>query len=434
MLFNILIIVASYFIGSIPFGLFIARIRGVDLRAAGSGNIGATNVGRLLGKKVGVLVFLLDFAKGAGPVAVARWVSPDECVAIAAGLTAVLGHVFPVWLKFQGGKGVATGTGAMAVLLPLPTLGAFLVWLAVLGCTRYVSLASLLAAAALFGLRLLAEPEPFAPRQRILTGCCLLAVALVAARHRGNVARLIRGRENQIPESPAMNSLARVVHILALGLWFGGGAIFSFLVAVQLFAKLEALGATPPGERPEWLMLSASFDKAAGTRLAGETISPMFARYFAVQGVCGFLALVTALSFHPDGSLLTSIAWEGVLRLWDPATGRQLMQLPLAAFPRFSSRGRYLGFLWQGKQVQLLEVTPCREYRTFVSSWGTGQGDYHDGAISPDGRLLALGNGRAGDRLWELSTGRELAVLPTASQCVLFRSDGRELRYGHLSA
>ena len=169
-----------------------------------------------------------------------------------------------------------------------------------------------------------------------------------------------------------------------------------------------------------------------GTRLAVAGSDPRIQIWDVVRQrklatLEGHVKLVTALSFHPDGSLLTSIAWEGVLRLWDPATGRQLMQLPLAAFPRFSSRGRYLGFLRQGKQVQLLEVTPCREYRTFVSSWGTGQGDYHDGAISPDGRLLALGNGRAGDRLWELSTGRELAVLPTASQCVLFRSDGREL-------
>src|SRR5439155_21038091 len=95
----------------------------------------------------------------------------------------------------------------------------------------------------------------------------------------------------------AMTTLTRVVHVLALGLWFGGGIIFSFLVAVQLFAKLEALGATPAGDRPEWLALPASFDEAAGRRLAGETISPMFARYFVVQGTCGFLALVTALGF-----------------------------------------------------------------------------------------------------------------------------------------
>jgi glycerol-3-phosphate acyltransferase PlsY len=296
MLFDILSIFASYLVGSIPFGFLIAWSRGIDLRAAGSGNIGATNVGRLLGKKIGVLVFLLDFAKGAGPVAVARWASTDEWVAVAAGLATVLGHIFPVWLRFRGGKGVATGAGVVAVLLPVPTLGAAIVWLLFLCSTRYVSLASIAAAVALFGLHLLVEPEPLAPGTRILTGFCLLAVALVVLRHFGNIARLVQNRESQIPESVAMNTLTRVIHVLAMGSWFGGGAIFSFLVAVQLFAKLDA-GSTPPGERPEWLTLPATFDKAAGTRLAGEIISPMFARYFGVQGACGFLALVTALGF-----------------------------------------------------------------------------------------------------------------------------------------
>ncbi len=141
----------------------------------------------------------------------------------------------------------------------------------------------------------------------------------------------------------------------------------------------------------------------------------------------GHVQHVWALSFHPDGSLLASQSEEGVLRLWDPATGRQLMQLPLVAVPRFSSTGQYLGHLWQGgEQLQLLEVTASREYRTIVSSSGAGRGDYHDGDISPDGRLLALGMGD-GDRLWDLSSGRELAVLPSGSQCVLFQPNGREL-------
>jgi glycerol-3-phosphate acyltransferase PlsY len=297
MAIDILFILAAYLVGSIPFGFLIARSRGVDLRAAGSGNIGATNVGRLLGKKIGVLVFLLDFAKGAVPVAVARWFSLDEWLIVSVGLASILGHVFPIWLRFQGGKGVATGTGAIAVLLPFPTAGAFLIWIVLFCSTRYVSLASILGASTLFGLRLLMEREPFAPGNRILTGFCFVAVALVVIRHFGNIGRLIAGRENQVPESAAMNTLTRVIHVLALGLWFGGGMIFSFLVAVQLFAKLESLGATPADQRPAWLALPANFDKAAGTRLAGETISPMFAQYFAVQGGCGFLALVTALSF-----------------------------------------------------------------------------------------------------------------------------------------
>jgi eukaryotic-like serine/threonine-protein kinase len=142
----------------------------------------------------------------------------------------------------------------------------------------------------------------------------------------------------------------------------------------------------------------------------------------------GHAQQVTALSFHPDGGFLASGSWDAVLRLWDSATGRQLMQLPLGATPQFSSTGQYLGYIWQGRErVQLLEVTASREYRTIVSSWGANLGDYHDGAISPDGRLLALGMGPAGDRLWELSSGRELAVLPSGSQCVLFQPNGREL-------
>ncbi|HYV34181.1 MAG TPA: hypothetical protein VE988_00670, partial [Gemmataceae bacterium] len=99
-----------------------------------------------------------------------------------------------------------------------------------------------------------------------------------------------------------------------------------------------------------------------------------------------------------------------------------------AAIPRFSSDGRWLGCHWRGgEQVQLLEVTACSEYRTIVSSWGAGRGAYHDGAISPDGRLLALGMAGGGDRLWDLGSGRELATLPSKSQCVLFEPDGQAL-------
>jgi serine/threonine protein kinase/WD40 repeat protein len=128
------------------------------------------------------------------------------------------------------------------------------------------------------------------------------------------------------------------------------------------------------------------------------------------------------LSFHPDSELLASASWEGVLRLWDPGTGRQLMQLPLAATAQFSSTGQWLGHVWQGgEHIQLLEVTPSREYRTLVSSLGAGQG-LHEGAISPDGRLLALGMGHAGDRLWDLSSGRELTVLSPGGTCVLLHS------------
>ncbi len=142
----------------------------------------------------------------------------------------------------------------------------------------------------------------------------------------------------------------------------------------------------------------------------------------------GHVEQVTRLTFHPDGTLLGSGGWDGVLRLWDPATGRQLMQLPLQGDPRFSSTGQHLGFMWQGSErLQLLEATASREYRTIVSSLGAGQGTYREGDISRDGRLLALGMGSGGDRLWDLCSGRELAVLPSKSICVLFQPNGREL-------
>jgi serine/threonine protein kinase/WD40 repeat protein/tetratricopeptide (TPR) repeat protein len=139
----------------------------------------------------------------------------------------------------------------------------------------------------------------------------------------------------------------------------------------------------------------------------------------------GHVQQVTSLTFHPDGSLLASYSWDAVLRLWEPATGRQLLQAPLAVVPRFSSDGRWLGIALQGEQAQLLEVTPTREYRTLVSGLGAGQGGYNlDSDISPDGRLLAL-NMEDAVRLLHLPSGRELAVLSPGRP--LFQPDGREL-------
>src|SRR5215472_13647210 len=114
-----LTLLAAYFIGAIPFGYLVARVRGVDILRQGSGNIGATNVGRVLGRRMGILVFCLDFAKGALPVVAAlRFAAavgePPQILGVAAGMAAFLGHLFPVYLRFRGGKGVATGAGAVA--------------------------------------------------------------------------------------------------------------------------------------------------------------------------------------------------------------------------------------------------------------------------------------------------------------------------------
>lgn len=188
---------ASYLVGSIPFGLLLGRAyAGVDVRRAGSGNIGATNVARTAGKKLGVLTLLLDSAKGAIPVAVTAIVlgTPNDATwPSAAGLAAFLGHVFPFWLRFRGGKGVATAFGAFLVLsswLAAAAAGAFaatfLLW-------RTVSLASMVAALAAAGVALGIEGTSW-PVTRV-AGVVLLVVLV---RHQSNVRRLLRGEEGRL--------------------------------------------------------------------------------------------------------------------------------------------------------------------------------------------------------------------------------------------
>src|SRR4051812_5149467 len=136
--------VAAYLIGAVPFGYLVARWCGVDIFRQGSGNIGATNVGRVLGKPFGLLVFALDFLKGAVPVAVAQALTPPnldlppQSLGVAAGIAAFVGHLLPIYLRFRGGKGVATGAGAVVVLTPLPAAFAILAWGTTLAVTRYV--------------------------------------------------------------------------------------------------------------------------------------------------------------------------------------------------------------------------------------------------------------------------------------------------------
>jgi acyl-phosphate glycerol 3-phosphate acyltransferase len=314
-------ILVAYLIGAIPFGFLVARWRGVDIFKQGSGNIGATNVGRVLGRRFGILVFMLDFAKGALPALAASWVTlPAEDslqtalgkdgLGVIAGLAAFLGHLFPIYLRFRGGKGVATGAGVVAVLLPGPALGALLTWVALLAAFRYVSLASLGAATVLCLLRLGLTPEPFAPCHRILTCFCFVAMALVFLRHRANVTRLLHGNENRLKDTPTMFHLNKILHVLAVGLWFGTTIFFTFVVGLSLFGTFEALSAKPAGERPFWFPLPAEFDKARpseqfpeplrkeqGSRVAGTAVGPMFDWYYGIGTVCGVLALATALSW-----------------------------------------------------------------------------------------------------------------------------------------
>jgi glycerol-3-phosphate acyltransferase PlsY len=291
----LLTVVVSYLAGAVPFGYLIGRARGVNIF--------------VLGRRWGVLVFLLDFAKGAVPAyaagLLARRLSVDVPHAwpVAAGLAAFLGHLFPVYLRFRGGKGVATGAGVVAVLLPVPALGALLTWVAVLCASRAVSLASLAAAAALTLFRLSLTPAPWAEDNWLLTALCFVATSLVFLRHRGNLTRLLRGTENRIEDSPPMLQFTKLLHVLAVGLWFGSAVFFSFPVALTLFGTLEAEASKPGLERPVWLPLPPELDRDAqtrkeqGSRAAGAAISPMFDWYFLIQGACGFLAVATALSW-----------------------------------------------------------------------------------------------------------------------------------------
>ncbi|MGF1655724.1 MAG: glycerol-3-phosphate 1-O-acyltransferase PlsY [Verrucomicrobiales bacterium] len=186
---------AAYAIGSIPFGYLAGRLNGMDIRQHGSGNIGATNVFRVLGARWGVPVFLLDFLKGLIAVLAARGVFPgSEVAALAGAVGVVLGHNYPVWLQFRGGKGIASSAGVLIGLIPLSAIVAIVVWVVVMKITRYVSLASLVAAAVL----------PVATLAQTLTsdqvgwgvfGFTLLAAAMAFWRHRGNIVRLRDGTE-----------------------------------------------------------------------------------------------------------------------------------------------------------------------------------------------------------------------------------------------
>lgn len=220
-----LCIAGAYLIGSIPFGVIIGRCKGVDIRAHGSKNIGATNVGRILGKRLGLLCFGLDVLKGAVAVLAAGVVNgtlgkraaelsaPEMWLWLAVAGAAVLGHMFSLFLGFRGGKGVATGFGAAVAMwevLTLPALGALVVWYAALRLFKYVSLASILAAISLpVGYLLTVVPQDAADRPFAevldhlirtsppLVGTLLIALLVIWA-HRGNIARLRRGDEPRL--------------------------------------------------------------------------------------------------------------------------------------------------------------------------------------------------------------------------------------------
>lgn len=200
----------AYLYGSVPFGFLAAKlIRGVDIRTMGSGNIGATNAARALGFKFFPLILLLDVSKGLLPTLAARMLAPQGAfspapLAVGTGLAAILGHIFPVYLGFKGGKAVATGAGVFLVLSPWAVLVAAAVWAVVFAASRYVSLASVCAAAALPVSVWALHREPFGAG-RYVTGFAVLGGLLVIWRHRANIGRLLSGTEHKVgrPRPPA---------------------------------------------------------------------------------------------------------------------------------------------------------------------------------------------------------------------------------------
>ena len=224
-----LIVLISYLLGSIPFGYIVARAHGIDIRQHGSGNIGATNVMRTLGKKAGWTVFACDTLKGLVAVILAKYIAdhhsitishpsyrgengaifqvidivrlPEAIGAISAAITCIIGHNFPVWLGFKGGKGMATSAGVIIGMMPITAAGCMAVWAMVFFATRYVSLASIAAAVAL----------PLITMVLLLTGIvygwpyfyfAVAACVLAIWRHRSNIVRLMNGTENKFVKKP----------------------------------------------------------------------------------------------------------------------------------------------------------------------------------------------------------------------------------------
>lgn len=184
---------ASYVFGATPFGYLAGRMRGMDIRQHGSGNIGATNAFRVLGKPTGITVFVLDFLKGLLPVLIAAQLLPEAPLApLLAGIGAILGHNFTFWLGFRGGKGIATSAGVLLALLPVAMMVGLVIWFILFFSTRYVAVASIAAAITIPIVTALRDGE-----NRPLLVFSIAVAILAIVRHRPNIQRLITGTENR---------------------------------------------------------------------------------------------------------------------------------------------------------------------------------------------------------------------------------------------
>ncbi len=203
-------VLAAYAIGSIPFGLLVARLaKGVDIRTVGSGNIGATNVARSIGKSWGILVLVLDAIKGLVPTLLFPLLTmpPGEPgikhIHVLCGLATILGHMFPCWLRFRGGKGVATALGVVVVLVPFASLVATGVFALTFVIWRIVSLSSMLAAVSFAAFTMWKLwPTPFAPYTWSTAVFSLVIPLLIILRHRTNLTRLLKGEEPRFGQKP----------------------------------------------------------------------------------------------------------------------------------------------------------------------------------------------------------------------------------------
>lgn len=198
-------VILSYLFGSIPFGYILAILKGTNIREHGSGNIGATNVGRILGRKYGIIIFVLDLLKGfvavfSIPVIVSNIKFPtssDDLLVTLCGFCAVLGHVFPVYIGFKGGKAVATSFGVFIWLAPIPIAVAFGIWVLTVVVSRYVSLGSVISSLALIGAIIIFEKGPFGTGV-FLTVLSIAISILILLKHTSNIQRIIAGTETRV--------------------------------------------------------------------------------------------------------------------------------------------------------------------------------------------------------------------------------------------
>ena len=196
----IIALLAAYVLGSIPTSYIMGKlIKGIDIRDFGSGNVGATNALRILGTKVGVFTLIIDMGKGFLAVSIARLIIPEptDLIIILTGLFAIIGHIYTIFLKFKGGKGVATSAGVFIALVPIPIAIALFVFIIAVWITKFVSLGSILAALTLFIAELVINILNSFAELEILIFTFIIAFFIIF-RHKANIQRLINGNENKI--------------------------------------------------------------------------------------------------------------------------------------------------------------------------------------------------------------------------------------------